>query len=85
MGGPDLRLVDHTSLARYMDYRGFSVRSLAARTGVNRSTIGHLRSGKRNTCGPEAAKAIARALDVPVDMLFADRSLLRFAHNNAAA
>lgn len=82
-GGPDLRLVDHLSLARYMSYRGFSVRTLADRTGVHRSTIGHLRSGKRATCSPQAAKAICRVLDLPVDMLFVDRNALRLARNVA--
>lgn len=82
-GGPDLRLVSQSALAAYMSYRGLSVRELATRTGVNRSTIGHLRSGKRSGCVPHAAKRISKALDVPCEALFVDLNAQRAARKNA--
>lgn len=82
-GGPDLRLISSTALAAYMSYRGMSVRTLASRSGVCRSTIGHLRSGKRNTCEPRAAKRISKALDVPTEALFVDLNAERVVRNNA--
>lgn len=66
----EVKLISHQALAQFMKHRGFTVRSLAARTGVNKSTIGHLRSGARRTCRDESARAIAKALDCPVDALF---------------
>lgn len=82
-GGLDVRLISHHSLASHMTYRGLSVRDLATRTGINRSSIGHLRSGKRNTCKPEHARAIAKALDVPIEALFVALPALRVARNAA--
>lgn len=82
-GGLDLRVIDHRALASYMTYKGFTVRTLAFRTGVNRSTIGHLRSGKRTTCSPEAAIAICKVLDVPTQIIFSDRSVERVSRNAA--
>lgn len=66
----DVKLISHVALAGYMKHRGMSVRTLADRTGVSRSTIGHLRSGERTTCNPATARAIAKALDCPIDSLF---------------
>ena len=82
-GGLDVRLISHEALASYMTYRGYSVRELAMRTGIHRATIGHLRSGGRKTCSPENARSIAKALDVPVDMLFCVHRALRIARNAA--
>ena len=81
MEGGEVRavLADKAVLAQYMTYRGETVRSLAAKTlisggrrrkPVHPSLIGHLRSGKRRTCGVETAAAIERALDVPSGVLF---------------
>jgi transcriptional regulator with XRE-family HTH domain len=82
-GGLDVRIISHEALASYMSYRGLSVRELAMKTGIHRATIGHLRSGGRHTCTPESARAIAKALDVPVDILFRVQSPLRVARNAA--
>lgn len=64
---------DHRLLAKMMDHHDYSVRGLADKTGGNRSTIGHLRSGKRTTCADDLAKKIAKALDCPTDLLFVVR------------
>jgi len=66
----DVRLISHLALAQYMEHRDYSVRSLADRTGLHRSTIGHLRSGFRRNINSRDAKKIAKALDCPVNALF---------------
>lgn len=66
----EVKVISADALAAYMKHRGFTVRSLAEVTGGNRSTIGHLRSGKRSTCDPALALRIERALDAPRGSLF---------------
>lgn len=65
-----MRLISAQALRQYMEFRGFSVRSLAAKVGVSHGTIGWLTSGQRTTTKPETAKRIAKALDCPVESLF---------------
>lgn len=69
----EVKLISPDALAQYMRYRNHTVRSLAEVTGGHRSTIGHLRSGKRTTCSPDLAKRIERALDAPHGSLFVPR------------
>ena len=69
-GRLDVRLISAAALRQYMAFRGYSVRSLAAKVGVSHGTIGWLTSGQRSTTKPATAKAIAKALDCPVDALF---------------
>lgn len=77
----DVKLISHQALAQYMAHRDYSVRGLADAVAlelkrkrinvpVSRSTIGHLRSGLRNTCRPEVAKAIEDVLGAPRGSLF---------------
>ena len=66
----EVKLISAQALAQYMKHRGFTVRSLAEVVGTSRATIGHLRSGKRNTCAPDLAKRIERVLDAPAGSLF---------------
>ena len=66
----EVRLISHEAFASYMTFRGYSVRSLAHRLGVSPALVGHLRSGKRNTCSPTTAIAIEKALDAPRGSLF---------------
>lgn len=66
----EVKLISAPAFAQYMKHRGFTVRSLAEVTGASRSTIGHLRSGKRNTCAPDLARRIERVLDAPTGSLF---------------
>lgn len=67
-----VRLISADALAQYMKHRDHTVRSLALAVGGDhlRSTIGHLRSGRRRTCQPELARRIERALDAPRGSLF---------------
>lgn len=67
-------LRDHRLLAKLMDFNDVSVRDLATRAGSTRSTIGHLRSGRRSFCDDALAKRIAKILDTPTDLLFEVRS-----------
>jgi transcriptional regulator with XRE-family HTH domain len=69
----EVRLISHEALAQYMSFRGFTVRSLARRIGTSPALVGHLRSGKRNTCSIEVAKAIESTLDAPRGSLFVPR------------
>ncbi len=69
-GRLDVRLISAQALRQYMGFRGYSVRSLAAKVGVSHGTIGWLTSGQRSTTKPATATAIAKALDCPVDALF---------------
>jgi hypothetical protein len=68
----EVRVISSQAFAQYMKHRGFSVRSLADALGGPhlRSTIGHLRSGKRPTCDPDLARRIEKILDAPKDSLF---------------
>lgn len=68
----ELKLISSDALARYMKTRGFTVRSLAEAVGGPhvRSTIGHLRSGKRSHCEDDLAERIERVLNAPSGSLF---------------
>jgi DNA-binding XRE family transcriptional regulator len=61
------------ALAQAMAFRSYTVRSLADAVGADRSTIGHLRSGRRRNCTPEIAKRIAATVQMPLDFLFVAR------------
>jgi len=65
-----VRLISARVLADYMTHREETVRSLATKVGCSPSTVGHLRSGKRNTCKPAVAKAIEKQLNAPPGSLF---------------
>lgn len=75
----EVRLISHLALAHYMDHRDMSVRTLAVEVSritkkpCSHQTIGHLRSGKRDTCRPATARAIEKALDAPPGSLFVPR------------
>jgi hypothetical protein len=76
-----VKLIDRGTLLRYMDFRGFTVRSLAEavdrevkkhdkKTVSTKSAIGHLRSGERSTVQPWTARAIEKCLECPPGSLF---------------
>ena len=72
-----MKLISSEALAQYMEFRGFTVRSLAVavdRKGKgrtsSRSIIGHLRSGRRDTCRPATARLIEECLQAPPGSLF---------------
>lgn len=65
-----MRLKDHRMIRQYMAYKDMNIRDLATAAKVSRATVGHLHSGARNTCKPETAAAIERALGAPPGLLF---------------
>lgn len=68
-----VRLISRVSFRAVYEHQDWTVRKLSEKSGVNRSTIGHLLSGRRETCLPANAKAIARAMGVPTEALFFSR------------
>lgn len=65
-----VRLISSDALVQYLKFRDLTVRQLAKQVGCSPAVIGHLRSGKRNTCRPETARQIERALNAPPGSLF---------------
>ena len=67
-----VRLISSDALDNYMTFRGISNRELAIKCGSekHRSTISLLRCGNRNTCGPDIARKIEKALGAPPNSLF---------------
>jgi hypothetical protein len=67
-----MELISRDALNAYIAARDLSTRKLAIKAGDEkyRSTIAHLRSGARTTCGPEIAGKIERALGAPAGSLF---------------
>lgn len=54
----------------FMKQKDFSVQRLATYAGCSKSFIGFLRTGDKTSCTETLAKEIARALDVPLEVLF---------------
>lgn len=52
----------------------FSARELSERSGVARSLISQLETGKRQSTGMDTIYRLAKALDVPISYFFADES-----------
>ena len=77
-----MKLISRDALNAYITARQSSTRKLAVACGSEkyRSTIAHLRSGARSTCGPEIAGRIEKALGAPAGSLF----LVEVAIANAA-
>ncbi len=67
-----MRLISRDALNAYVTARQLSTRRLALACGSekHRSTIAHLRSGLRTTCGSGIAGKIERALGAPAGSLF---------------
>lgn len=66
----DVRLISRDALRTYMEFRGETIRSLAAKIGASHGTVGHLRSGKQQYIRAPWARAIERALNAPPGSLF---------------
>lgn len=80
----DVKLRSADLFAQLMEHNGYTVRGLAdaataelrkskPRLECKRGTVGNLRSGYRDTCRPEVAKALAKCLNMPVEALFAGK------------
>ena len=62
---------DPKLLAQFMAHQHLSVRKMARLAGVSRSTIGHLRSGKRAVIDDALAGRVQELLGAPDGLLFA--------------
>ena len=62
-------------LAYAMEERGFTPTKLAETAGISRGSIYNLLKGRRGL-GPEAGTALARALDLPSDLVFERAGLM---------
>lgn len=69
-----MRLKDAAMLRQYMEFKGLTIRQLADRAGVSRSTIGHLVSGERSNAKAQTARKIEEALGAPNGLLFEGRA-----------
>ncbi len=58
-----------------LDHEGWSIRELARRAGVNHSTISMVLNRTRNP-GPDLCRGLARAFNVPPDVVFRLAGLL---------
>ena len=68
--GTWMKLTSRQTLRAIMDQRDFSLDRLARYSGKSKGFISHLTSGRKSSCSPTTAQAIAEALDVPVEILF---------------
>jgi DNA-binding XRE family transcriptional regulator len=68
--GTWMRLISPDVLRTWMGHTGKSLTDLANAAAVSRGFISHLTAGRKNTCKPSTAVAIARCLDVPLEALF---------------
>lgn len=62
-------------LRALMRQKDFSMKRLSIYSECSKSFIGFLCNGTKTSCGKDLAERIAAALDVPVEVLFEERSL----------
>ena len=70
----NVRLKRRELLRNYIGAAGLNIsgRELARRAGKGQAIVGHLLSGRRNTCSKSTAVAIERALGCPAGLLFSE-------------
>lgn len=77
----DIKLTNSELFAQLLRHNGYSVRSFTdavenklirkrSKATISKSTIGHLRSGARNSINKDVAAAAAELLGLPVTALF---------------
>lgn len=65
-----MRLISPDTLRALMAQKGVSYEDMRLAAGVSKGFISHLTAGRKKTCTPRVADAIARRLDVPLTLLF---------------
>lgn len=65
-----VRLKSRRALVEYLEFHKLSGRALAQRAGLGHAIVGHLISGRRNTCNLATARALEEALQCPPGFLF---------------
>lgn len=68
--GTWMRLVSGEALRFWMDEKQVSLQDLALAADVSKGFVSHLTAGRKKTCKPATADAIARRLGVPLVILF---------------
>jgi transcriptional regulator with XRE-family HTH domain len=71
--GTWMRLRSPETLQALMRQYGFSLKDLAETSGCSKGFISHLLAGRRSSCTTELAERIARALHIPIEVLFEAR------------
>ncbi|MGW9825104.1 transcriptional regulator with XRE-family HTH domain [Brevibacterium pityocampae] len=65
-----MKLISTEAFRSYVGHRKMTIEEVAYRAGVSKALVGHLHSGKRNSCRDDNAARIERALDAPEGSLF---------------
>lgn len=65
-----MKLISQEAFRSYVKHRGMTMAEIGQKAGVSRQLVGLLHSGKRNSCRPENAYRIEKALDAPKGSLF---------------
>ncbi|MCW2902893.1 MAG: hypothetical protein JWO67_5158 [Streptosporangiaceae bacterium] len=65
-----MRLISARTLRALMDQKGVSLQDLADAARVSKGFVSHLTAERKKTMTPRVAEAIARRLDVPLQLLF---------------
>lgn len=65
-----MRVISPVALQQYIRFRDLSYQKLGDKSDNSKSLIGHLATGRRVNTSPDRARRIAKALDVPVEVLF---------------
>ncbi len=65
-----MRLTSRHTLLEYAEFHRLSGRALARKAGLSQAIVGHLMSGRRDTCAPATARKIEDALQCPPGFLF---------------
>lgn len=66
-----MRVISPVALQQYIRFRDLSYQELGDKSDNSKSLIGHLATGRRVNTSPDRARRIAKALDVPIEVLFA--------------
>lgn len=72
--GTWMKLLSAEVLKAHMKHKDFSTQRLATYAGCSKSMIGHLCSGYKTSCTEQLAREIARALDLPIEALFVQKT-----------
>ncbi len=70
MSTEPMRIRDREALRAYVRLMRLSVRELATGAGIAHATVGHLLSGRRDTCSRRTARAIEAVLACPSGVFF---------------
>lgn len=79
-----VKLKSRRALVEYAEFHNLTGRALARKANLGPGIVGHLMSGRRNTCSLSTARALEEALGCPSGFLF-EPSLSRVAESKRQA